>query len=96
MKFLIALVTERTKDGDMVGTALITITTFLPALPKPNGSSSDLKLTFTEPRLEEVLKDGYRTRLIVDGRGKAGPDRIAVQDRSNGKAGPLTLNLPGA
>ena len=90
----LTLATERLKDGTLVWTALITVTTYLPSHPKPNGTSSELKLTFTEARLKEVLKDGYRIRVVVDGHGKAGPARIAVQDRSNGKTGSLTLNLP--
>jgi hypothetical protein len=90
----LTLGTERRKDGTLVWTALITITTFLPSHSKPNGTSNDLKLTFTEARLKEVLKDGYRIRVLLDGQGKAGPARLAVQDRTSGKTGSLTLSLP--
>jgi VWFA-related protein len=85
--------TEETGGGARVWSALVAISTFLPEHSKPNGTLNNIKLTFTEKRLEEVTRDGYLIRVFVDDRGRAGPVRVAVQDRSSGRTGSLTLPL---
>jgi hypothetical protein len=74
--------------------ALITLATFYPAEPELAGGSTNLDLTFTEARLREVLEAGYFGRVVVEHAG-ATQLRIVVQDRSTGKAGSLTVALPG-
>src|SRR5262249_28667398 len=60
---------EETAKGASVSTALITVGTFFQNQPKLPANISDLKLTFTEARLQETLRDGYLIRLQVDERG---------------------------
>jgi hypothetical protein len=84
---------EETVKGDTVSTALITVATFFQTQPKLPADINDLKLTFSDARLQETLRDGYLIRLQVDERGVPGKMRIAVQDRSTGMTGSLTLDV---
>lgn len=74
-------------------TALVTIGTFFQNRPKLPADVKDLRLTFTDARLAEVLRDGYRIRLQVDERGVPGRLRLAVQDRSTGITGSVTIDI---
>ncbi len=84
---------EETAKGDSVSTSLIAVATFFQNQPKVPANINDLKLTFTDARLPEVLRDGYLIRLEVDERGVPGKMRIAVQDRSTGQTGSVTLDV---
>jgi hypothetical protein len=85
--------TEETAKGDIVSTALITVATFFQNKPKLPTNITDLKLTFSEARRLEVLREGYMIRLQVDEQGVPGKMRIAVQDRSTGMTGSVTLDV---
>lgn len=86
------LSTEETAKGDIVTTALITVATFFQNKPKLPTNITNLKLTFSEARMLEVLREGYLIRLQVDEQGVPGKMRIAVQDRSTGMTGSVTLS----
>ena len=86
--------TEQSKDGSPLSTASVTVATFFPADPKRAPVVSVVKLTFTERRLPEVLREGYLMRFQVDNGGAPGKVRVVVQDRNSGKAGSLTLDVP--
>ena len=86
--------TEQAKDGSPLSTASVTVATFFPSEPKRTPVVSVVKLTFTERRLPEVLREGYLMRFQVDNGGAPGKVRVVVQDRSSGKAGSLTLDVP--
>ena len=86
------LATEQTQSGMMVWTTMVTLGTFLSAQPK-SGLLLDVKLTFTEQRLKEVLRDGYLIRVPIDNKGFPTSARIGVIDRSSGRMGSLTFNI---
>jgi hypothetical protein len=83
---------DETAKSGIVSTGLITVATFFQDQPKLPTDINDLKLTFTDARLQEVSRDGYLMRLQVE-RGRLGKMRIAVQDRSTGMTGSVTINI---
>lgn len=87
------LSTEETAKGETVSTAYITLATLFPNQSEVPADVNDLKLTFTNARQEEVLREGYLIRLQVDEAGVPGKMRIAVQDRVTAMTGSVTLDV---
>lgn len=73
--------------------ALINLATQLPAKTPPNGTLEGIKITLTEARLREVLRDGFILRRPVPVGDQAGELRVVVQDRATGAAGAVKLRL---
>jgi VWFA-related protein len=73
--------------------ALINLATQLPAKQPPNGTIESIKITLTEARLREVLRDGFILRRPVPVGDQTGDLRVVVQDRSTGAAGAVKLRL---
>ncbi len=73
--------------------ALINLATQLPAKNPPNGTLEGIKITLTEARLREVLRDGFILRRPVPVGDQTGDLRVVVQDRSTGAAGAVKLRL---
>jgi VWFA-related protein len=76
--------------------ALIEVATQLPAKKPPNGTVEDIKITLTDARLAQVLRDGFLLRRPFLANGQRGDLRVVVQDRVTGAAGSVKLQLPGS
>lgn len=88
------LTTEQIANGGTVWAGFITVAMLYPNQPKRPANIDDLKLTFTEARLSEVLRDGYMMRLQVNDETIHGKMRVTVQDRASGRTGSLTIEVP--
>jgi VWFA-related protein len=73
--------------------ALINVATQLPAKKPPNGTLEGLKISLTEARLLEALKNGYILHRQVPVGDQTGELRVVVQDRATGAAGEVKLAL---
>jgi VWFA-related protein len=73
--------------------ALINLATQLPAKKPPNGTLESIKITLTEKRLIEVLRDGFILRRPVPIGAETGDLRVVVQDRATGAAGAVKLRV---
>jgi hypothetical protein len=75
--------------------ALITLASYFPASPKPNGTEESIKITLTEARLRETLANGYTMQRMMIVGNRKGDMRVAIQDRVTGAAGSVKLQLAG-
>jgi VWFA-related protein len=73
--------------------ALIAIATQFPVKKPPNGTLEEIKITLTEERLKEALRDGYSMKREFSAGGLVGNLRIVLQDRITGQAGSVTVAI---
>jgi hypothetical protein len=73
--------------------ALLAVATEFSAKKNPNGTLHNIKLTFTEDRLRQVLRTGYPLQLPFSAGELTGALRVVVQDRVTGDAGSLSLQI---
>jgi VWFA-related protein len=57
------------------------------------GTYETIRLSFTEDRLRETLKDGFVLRRNIDSGGQSGELRVVVQDRSTGSIGSVRIPI---
>jgi hypothetical protein len=57
------------------------------------GTYESIRISLTEERLREALRDGFVMRREIDSGGSAGELRIVVQDRSTGSIGSVRVPI---
>jgi VWFA-related protein len=73
--------------------ALLAIATQFPPKKRPNGTVENIKLTLTEERLKEALRDGYVLRRPYAAGDLMGDLRVVVQDRTTGLEGSVRVPI---
>jgi hypothetical protein len=76
--------------------ALITLASYFPKVPKPNGTEESIKITLTEARLRETLANGYTLKRFMILGNRKGEMRLAIQDQVTGASGSVKLQVGGA
>jgi len=57
------------------------------------GTYETIRISLTEERLRETLRDGFVLEREIDSRGSVGELRIVVQDRSTGSIGSVRVPI---
>ena len=57
------------------------------------GTFETIRISLTEERLRETLRDGFTMRREIDPSGSSGELRIVVQDRSTGSIGSVRVPI---
>jgi VWFA-related protein len=73
--------------------ALLAIATQFPPKKRPNGTLETIKLTLTEDRLKQALRDGYIIRRPYLAGDLKGDLRVVLQDRVTGLAGSVRVPI---